>query len=83
MRMMRMTTRMMRRMTMSKPMDYQAAKLIVMMNLHLTHEYGTEEAKQKNLDTHIKEFKHYDSLPVTQFSSDVWDKMNDLFESYR
>ena len=67
---------------MSKPMDSQAQSLIVMMNHHLSHEYTTEEGKQRNLDAHLKEFKHYLSLPVVQFSADVWDEMNDLFEGY-
>ena len=68
---------------MSKPMDSQARSLMMMMNHHLTNEYTTEESKQRNLDSYIAEFKHYDSLPVTQFSANVWDEMNDLFESYR
>ena len=68
---------------MSKPMDSQARSLIVMMTHHLTNEYTTEESKQRNLDIYIAEFKHYDSLPVTQFSASVWDEMNDLFEGYR
>jgi hypothetical protein len=68
---------------MSKPMDSQARSLIMMMNHHLTLEYTTEEGKQRNLDSYIAEFKHYDSLPVTQFSASVWDELNDLFEGYR
>ena len=64
---------------MNKPMDSQARSLIVMMNHHLTHEYTTEEGKQRNLDAHLDEFTHYSSLPVTQFSVDVWDELNDLF----
>ena len=64
---------------MSKPMDSQARSLMMMMNHHLTLEYTTEEGKQRNLDSYIAEFKHYDSLPVTQFSASVWDEMNDLF----
>ena len=64
---------------MSKPMDSQARSLIVMMNHHLTHEYTTEEGKQRNLDAHLDEFTHFSSLPVTQFSADVWDELNDLF----
>ena len=64
---------------MNKPMDSQARSLIMMMNHHLTHEYTTEEGKQRNLDAHLDEFTHYSSLPVTQFSVDVWDELNDLF----
>ena len=64
---------------MSKPMDSQARALIMMMNHHLTHEYTPEEGKQRNLDAHLDEFTHYSSLPVTQFSADVWDELNDLF----
>lgn len=68
---------------MSKPMDSQARSLTMMMNHHLTTEYSSEETKKKNLDSYIAEFKYYDSLQVTEFSPSVWDKMNDLFESYR
>ena len=68
---------------MSKHMDKQAQALIVMMNIHLTHDYTTEESKQRNLDAHIKEFRYYDSLPFGQFSASVWDEMNELFEAYR
>jgi len=68
---------------MSKHMDKQAQALTVMMNHHLTHEHTTEDAKQRNLDAHIKEFKHLDSLDVSHFSQDVWMELNQLFEGYR
>jgi len=48
---------------MNKPMDKQALCLITMMNHHLTHDYASEENKQRNLDVHLKEFKYFASLP--------------------
>jgi hypothetical protein len=67
---------------MNKPMDKQALYLITMMNHHLTHDYASEENKQRNLDSHLKEFKYFASLPVTDFSQNVWDEMNQLFNSW-
>ena len=67
---------------MNKPMDKQALSLITMMNHHLTHEYASEENKQRNLDAHLKEFRYFASLPVTDFSQSVWDEMNQLFNSW-
>ena len=63
-------------------MDKQALSLITMMNHHLTHKYASKENKQRNLDTHLKEFKYFESLPVTDFSQSVWDEMNQLFNSW-
>ena len=67
---------------MSKHMDKQAQALTVMMNHHLTHQYTTEDAKQRNLDAHIKEFRHLDSMPVAYFSQGIWMELNQLFEGY-
>ena len=64
---------------MNKPMDKQALCLITMMNHHLMHEYSSQENKQRNLDAHLKEFRHYETLPVTSFSQNVWDGLNELF----
>ena len=64
---------------MSEPMDNQAKSLIAKMRHHLTHEYSSTENRQLVIDAHYKEFKYYESIPVTNFSPSVWDEMNDLF----
>ena len=64
---------------MSKPMDKQAQALIVMFKHHLTHSYNNEENKEREYKKHMKEFRYFSSLPITNFSQSVWDEMNDLF----
>jgi len=66
---------------MSEPMDQQAHALISMMKHHLSCDYKSEENRQRNFDAHLKDFKHFASLPVTQFSPSVWDELIELFES--
>ena len=65
---------------MSKPMDQQAQALISMMKHHLTCDYKSAENRQRNFDSHLKEFRHFASLPVTHFSPSVWDELTELFE---
>jgi hypothetical protein len=64
---------------MNKPMDSQAKSLIIIMKHHLLHEYNSEENRQRNLDSHYKEFRQYESLPCANFSANVWDELNELF----
>ena len=64
---------------MSEPMDNQAKSLIAKMRHHLTHEYSSTGNRQIIRRFLYKEFKYYESIPVTNFSPSVWDEMNDLF----
>ena len=64
---------------MSKPMDKQAQALVTMYKHHLTYNYSNKVNAAREYSKHVKEFEYFKSLPITNFSQNVWDEMNDLF----
>ena len=64
---------------MSKPMDSQAQALVIVFKYHLTYNYSNKVNADREYKKHVKQFEYFKSLPISNFSQNVWDEMNDLF----